>query len=146
LEPKPPDEDAVRPASSQVAGKILLVEDDAVLSDLYRVALEGAGWSVEVVHDERSALDRALESPPDVLLVNTIPDRRDLLGRIRSHPPTRDLPVILMNNSGDEPETELVEELGVLAVLVKSRAIRDDLSTTVRDLLENQRRSSGQSS
>ena len=144
MEPKLPDGAAGVPVTTQGAGRILLVEDDAVFCDLYRRALEDAGWTVDVAQDESSALDRAIESPPDVLLVNTIPNRRDLVGRIRSHPPTQDVAVILLSNSGDEAEPQLVEELGVLAVLVKSRSIRDDLSTTVRDLLESRKRRSGQ--
>jgi len=114
---------------------------------MYQTALEDDGWSVEVVHDGSSAVDRAIESPPDVFLLNTAPglEARDLLERIRDHPPTRGLAVILLANSGDDPSLQLVEDLEVLAVVVKSRSSRQDLSKTIRRLLESRGRAAEES-
>ena len=142
-----PNEAKAKAGGKQTTGRVLLAEGDVVLSDMYRTALEDDGWSVEVVHDGPSALDRALESPPDVFLMNTVPglEPRDLLERIRDHPPTRGLAVILLANSGDDPSLQLVEDLEVLAVVVKSRSSRQDLSKTIRRLLESRGRAAEES-
>lgn len=139
MESNLPDEGTVEAAGKRAARRVLLAEGDAVLSDLYAKGLEDDGWSVEVVHDGQAALNRALESPPDVLLMNTMPGltSREVLERIRDHEPTKALPVILLANSYQDPGLQEVEDLEVLAVLIKSRSIRNDLSETIRGLLES---------
>jgi DNA-binding response OmpR family regulator len=121
-----------------VTGRILLAEGDAVLGDLYRATLENDGWNVEIVNQAEAALSRVLASPPDLLLLNSVPgvSRRAVLQQIRSHSPTRDLPVILLSDSGLDLDQELVREMGALAMLVKGLATRQELAATVRNLLQ----------
>lgn len=147
MERSHPDGAKAKAGGKQTTRRVLLAEGDVVLSDMYRTALEDDGWSVEVVHDGPSALDRALESPPDVFLMNTVPglEPRDLLERIRDHPPTKGLAVILLANSSDDPYLQLVDDPEVLAVVVKSRSSRQDLSKTIRRLLESRDRAAEES-
>jgi CheY-like chemotaxis protein len=104
---------------------------------MYRDALEPDGWHVEVFNDGQSAWSRLLESPPDVLLLNTLPDFPiiSFLERLRAHDPTRDLAVIILIDSVDHLDLRRVQELGVLAWLTKSRITRERLSETLTTLL-----------
>ena len=147
MESNLPDEGAVQPAGKRAARRVLLAEGDAVLSDLYAKRLEEDGWSVEVVHDGQVALNRTLESPPDVLLMNTVPglELRALLERIRDHEPIKELAVILLANSYDDLELQEVDDLKVLGILIKSHSIRKDLSATIRGLLESRDRAGEES-
>jgi len=121
------------------AGRVLLALGDAAFADLYRETLESVGWYVEVVNDWRSAEERLLKSRPDVLVLNTLRDLKqtDALERIRSRPTTRELPVILLTDTLEPGDMERAKELGVLELLIKSRATRQTLSKTLRRLLEN---------
>jgi CheY-like chemotaxis protein len=124
---------------------VLLALGDAAFADLYRETLESVGWHAEVVNDWRSTQQRLLDSRPDVLVLNTLRDLRqiDALERIRSHPATRDLPVILLTDSVETGDLERAKELGVADLLIKSRATRQTLSKTLRRVLEDRSDSPG---
>jgi DNA-binding response OmpR family regulator len=121
-----------------VASRILIAESDATLRDLYRSTLEAHGWEVEVAHDGQSALDKALTSPPDVLLLDTLPDLDGvtILERVLGDEQTQDLAVIVLTNSPNEPAMPVNREPKVLATLVKNWLMRDTLSETIRGLLD----------
>jgi DNA-binding response OmpR family regulator len=62
-----------------------MAEGDVALGDLYRAALEAAGWQVVLVHDWRSTRERLLAWPPEVLVMDSLPDlsRTDALAQVR---------------------------------------------------------------
>ena len=126
-------------ARSPAAGRVLLALGDAAFADLYRESLESVGWHVEVVNDWRSTQERLLNSRPEVLVLDALRDLRqiDALERIRSHPATRDVPVILLTDSVEAGDLERAQELGVLDLLIKSRATRQTLPKTLSRLLED---------
>ncbi len=126
-------------ARSGAAGRVLLAVGDAAFADLYRETLESAGWHVEVVNDWRSAQERLLRSQPDVLVLNSLPDleQADAVEKVRSHPKTSRLPVILLTDALEPGDLESAKELGALDLLIKNRATRQTLSETLRRLLEN---------
>jgi CheY-like chemotaxis protein len=123
----------------QVAGRVLLAEGDVALGDLYRAALEAVGWQVVLVHDWQTARERLLAWPPNVLVMNSLPDlsRTDALAQIRSYPATRELAVILLTDTLGDGDLQRAQELGVQGLLIKSRATREVLSETIRRVLES---------
>src|SRR5260370_18412400 len=84
-------------ARSRVARSVLVAIGDAAFADLYRDALATAGWHVEVANDWRATQERLVNSLPDVLVLNSLPDLKsaDPLQPLPRHPATRDLPGIL---------------------------------------------------
>jgi CheY-like chemotaxis protein len=126
-------------ARSPAAGRVLLAVGDAAFADLYRETLESVGWHVEVVNDWRSARERLLRSQPDVLVLNSLPDleQTDAVEKIRNHPKTSRLPVILLTDALEPGDLESAKELGARDLLIKSRATRQTLSETLRRLLDN---------
>jgi CheY-like chemotaxis protein len=124
---------------SPAAGRVLLAVGDAAFADLYRETLASVGWHVDVVHDWRSTQSRLLKSLPDVLVLNSLPDMKqiDALENIRAHPATKALPVVLLTDTLDTGDLARAQELGVLGLLIKTRATRTALSDTLRHLLEN---------
>ncbi|HEX9098306.1 MAG TPA: response regulator, partial [Candidatus Dormibacteraeota bacterium] len=101
--------------------------------------LGSVGWHVDVVNDWRSAWVRLLGSQPDVLVLDSLPELKqtDALDLIRSHAKTRGLPVILLTDALEPGDQDSARQLGVLDLLVKSRATRQTLSETLRRLLNN---------
>jgi DNA-binding response OmpR family regulator len=147
----PPDPDGTaerrsgldrRIGQDPAARRILIAEGDATLRDLYRSTLEAHGWVVEVAHDGQSALDKALTSPPDVLLLDTLPDLDGvtILERVLGDEQTQDLAVIVLANSPNEPAMPINREQKVLGTLVKNWLTRDRLSETILALLDRRAR------
>ena len=135
-------------ARSPDAGRVLLAIGDAAFADLYRETLESVGWHVEVVNDWRSTQERLLNSRPEVLVLNTLRDLKqtDALERIRTHPRTRELPVILLTDTLEPGDLERAKELGVRDLLIKSRSTRQTLSKTLRRVLDDRADSPGNGS
>ena len=125
---------------ASVAGRVLLAVGDAAFADLYRETLASVGWHVEVVHDWASTARTLLNSRPDVLVLDGLPDMRqiDALERIRAQPRTSDLPVVLLTDTLETDDLQRAQELGVLGLLIKTRATRQMLSETLSRLLGNQ--------
>lgn len=83
--------------------RILVVDDDAAILQLLRELLEDEGFVVLPAADGEPALALALETPPDLVLTDLmLPhlDGRALFARLREHPTTAHIPVLLMTAAG----------------------------------------------
>jgi DNA-binding response OmpR family regulator len=82
--------------------RILLVEDDDALANMYRSALSYAGFDVEVAGDGLTALEDIDTDHPDLVVLDlNLPqlagDR--ILSEVAATPDTRDIPVIVVTGS-----------------------------------------------
>ena len=81
--------------------RILAVEDDPELAELYRSILGDEGYEVTVAGDAREGL-RLMASHPDVILLDLVlpgPDGYSLLRRMREQRELDDLPVVVVSAS-----------------------------------------------
>ena len=87
--------------------RILVVEDEAALSELLRYNLEAAGYEVETIEDGEEADLRLRETIPDLLLLDwMLPGMSgiEICGRLRKREETENLPVIMLTARGEEAE------------------------------------------
>src|SRR5438046_2726853 len=66
-----------RPAPHAQAHKILFIEDDGLIADMYRIKLESEGWNVEVAADGEAGVRQAIGEPPDLILLDMLLPRLD---------------------------------------------------------------------
>ena len=86
-----------------MSGRILVVDADVVVARYVGASLAQEGWAVEVAHDGGAAFDRAVAEPPDLVLLDVqLPgaDGLQVLRRLRSHPVTAGVPVVLLTSMG----------------------------------------------
>jgi CheY-like chemotaxis protein len=110
---------------------ILLVEDDPDIAQMFSLGLSVAGHEVEVAGDGCNALDRASSKRFDLVFLDVQRPHVDgltALAFLRSNGPTRDLPVAMLTNSGDETLRRRAHALGVLDWLVKSETTPGELA------------------
>src|SRR5215471_11054032 len=103
---------------------ILLVEDEVTLAEMYRIRLEREGYLVRVAADGPSGLQQAIESVPDLLLLDLrLPgfDGFHLLQELRRREETKDLPTIVLSNFDSDDVLARGRQLRVLAHFVKSQ-------------------------
>jgi DNA-binding response OmpR family regulator len=82
--------------------RILVVEDDIALSNMYRVALSFAGFEVAMAHDGFTALVAIEAQPPDLVVLDlALPQLHGevILSEMASNPQTADIPVIVVTGS-----------------------------------------------
>lgn len=121
------------------APRILVVDDDTNVSEVVSRYLVREGFSVEVVGDGRSALDRALADPPDLVVLDLmLPgiDGLEVCRRLRALAP---VPVIMLTARGDESDRVIGLELGADDYIAKPFSPKE-LVARVRAVL---RRASG---
>ncbi|HWC67900.1 MAG TPA: response regulator transcription factor [Acidimicrobiales bacterium] len=83
--------------------RLLLVEDDARISEPLRAALAGEGFAVDAVTTGEDALDAIGAAPPDLVLLDlTLPgiDGLEVCRRLRAGHPT--LPVVMLTARAEE--------------------------------------------
>jgi len=129
-----------RAATAGDQGRVLLADDNP---DMRRYILEllEPHYRVEVVEDGQAALERALASPPDLVLSDVMMPRRDgfgLLQALREAPSTRDLPVILLSARAGEEDSVEGLDAGADDYLIKPFSARE-LLARVRTHLEHSR-------
>ncbi|MGW8310197.1 MAG: response regulator [Thiogranum sp.] len=82
--------------------KILIVDDERHVSRVLQLALESAGYAVEVANNGEQALRRLLQAPPDALVTDIMMPRmtgRDLVDTVRHQLPHHKFPILVMTAS-----------------------------------------------
>ena len=115
--------------------KILLVEDDAALSAVYRSRLEMEGFEIAEVANGEDALSSALKFKPDLILLDAMMPKIsgfDVLDILRHTPETANIRVIMLTALSQPKDKERAEQLGVDDYLVKSQVVIGDVIERVR--------------
>lgn len=118
--------------------KVLVVEDDKLVSKIYGDALERGGFEVVVAMDGQKALDRLLEVMPDIVLLDLQLPRvsgLDVLRRMRAQPMFKTLPVVVFTNSFLGDIAAQAEAAGANAILQKARSTPDMVVMALRRCL-----------
>lgn len=92
--------------------RILVVDDDPTVSEVVARYLERDGYVVETVGDGRTALDRALAEPPDLVVLDLmLPgiDGLEVCRRLRALAP---VPIVILTARGQESDRIIGLELG----------------------------------
>jgi CheY-like chemotaxis protein len=116
------DQEVIRSREEDV--RVLFVEDDPAVAQMYKLKLELDGYAVDVAVDGLQAVQMATGNPPDIIFLDIRLPKMDGLGvleALRRDERTRKVPVVILSNY---TERELVERglrLGALEYLIKSQ-------------------------
>jgi class 3 adenylate cyclase len=117
--------------------RILVADDDWLNRDLLRAYLTNSGCEVEVASEGKTALDLALQDPPDLLLVDVqmpVMDGLTLCSKVKQNLKTQFVPVVVVTALDSEEEELRAIEAGADDFITKPyNAIV--LLTRVRSLL-----------
>jgi DNA-binding response OmpR family regulator len=119
----------------EINKKILLVEDDAALSGVYKSRLEMEGFETREVNNGEKALSAALEFKPDLILLDAMMPKIsgfDVLDIIRNTPETSNIRVIMLTALSQPKDKERAESLGADDYLVKSQVVIGDVVERVK--------------
>jgi DNA-binding response OmpR family regulator len=118
--------------------KVLIVEDESVLREMYRDKLEHEGFEVIAASNGKEGLEMAIAKKPRLILLDLmmpIMDGKTMLRRLRAIPDFKKLPVIILTNAGDVEnikETQRYENASEF--LIKSNINIDDVIKKIREL------------
>lgn len=104
---------------------VLVVDDDRMMTRTLKEILELQGWSVDMAHDGRRAVEMALRIPYDVVLMDVKMPGMDGVSAFKAMKEARpDVKVVLMTAFAAESQISEAEDEGVLRVLSKPVDIR----------------------
>jgi DNA-binding response OmpR family regulator len=117
------------------AKKILLVEDDDALANVYQTRLAAEGFDVRRVPNGEEALATALEYHPDLIVLDVMMPKVsgfDVLDILRNTPETTNVKVIMLTALSQDSDKERAESLGVDDYLVKSQVVIADVMDRIK--------------
>lgn len=120
--------------SSPEKVSVLIVDDDAILRDMYSLALERAGYGVLTAADGEAGLSTASSANPDFIFIDIRMPRMDgieMLKRIVADPATRDIPVVMLSNYDEPALINQTLGLGAKEYLTKVAVDPRDLAAVV---------------
>ena len=118
--------------------KIMLVEDDKSLREIYGIRLMAEGYEIKSAGDGEEALAMAIKERPDLIISDVMMPKIsgfDMLDILRATPETKDIKIIMMTALSSEDQRARGESLGANRYLVKSQVGIEDVVRTVHDVL-----------
>lgn len=125
----------------RVAGEsILVVEDTELLRRIYTDKLSQEGYTVYQAADGLEALNQARSQHLDLVLLDLIMPRMsglEALEALKKDPRTKDIPVIVLSNLGQDADVQRGLSLGAVDYLIKNSAKPADVSAKIRATLDS---------
>ncbi len=121
-----------------MARKILIVEDDIPLYNLYKTELEMKGYEVSNVADGNLAYEAVKTQEPDLVLLDLmLPNKNGLqiLEELKAQDETKSVKVIILTNFGNEDNVSKALELGAGDYIMKYNIVPSELSEKVASFL-----------
>lgn len=120
--------------------KIILIEDDKLIREVYIFTLEKAGFIVEAAVDGDEGIELIKKNKDaklillDVIMPNT--NGVEVLKKIKVDPEINKTPVLLLSNLSDEKTVDEAMKEGAREYIVKSQVSQDELVEKVKNLLQ----------
>ena len=118
--------------------KILIVEDDRFLSEMYVTKLAEEGFEVETAFDGEAGLAKAKEMAPDLILLDIVLPKMDGFEVLQSLKKSKDalgVPVIALTNLGQKEEVEKGLKLGASDYIIKAHFTPTEVVAKVKKIL-----------
>lgn len=118
--------------------KVMLVEDDNNLREIYDARLAAEGYEIVSAHDGEEALALAVKERPDLIISDVMMPKIsgfDMLDILRSTPETKNTKVIMMTALGQAEDRARADKLGADRYLVKSQVTLEDVIKVAHEVL-----------
>lgn len=121
--------------------KIVIVEDNPALSEIYKIRLELIGYKCFVAADGQTALETIQRELPDLVLLDLMVPRiagDEILRRMRESDWGKHIRVFVISNLNESDAPAGLRALGIEGYIVKANLSDDQLDQLVDDILKPQ--------
>ena len=126
------------PKPKKYKTKVLLVEDEKMLADMYVAKFTKEGLEVLKADNGAKGLELAKQHKPDVILLDIIMPKLDgfaVLKELKKDPNTSDIHVLLLTNLGQEEDVSKGQKLGAEDYFIKANHTPEEIVEKVKYLL-----------
>lgn len=121
-----------------MAQKILLVEDDEMLREMYEAKLKGEGYDLVTADNGGDGLRIAQAEQFNLILLDIMLPQLDgfsILEELKSKPEKAKTPIIMLTNLGTDEDRAKGERLGAVDYLIKANMTPEQLATAIKKYL-----------
>ena len=121
----------------KMSKRIMIAEDDQFLANAYRVKLEKENFEVSVVDQGQELLDKVKDFKPHLILLDLvmpIMDGFEALKTLKANKDTKNIPVLITSNLGQQTDLDKSMKLGAKDYIIKSNVSLKDIVKKVKKL------------
>lgn len=118
--------------------KILLIEDDTFLLNMYATKFELEGFEIVSADDGEKALKIISKEKPDIILLDVLLPKMDgfeVLKELKNNEETKTIPVILLTNLSQRDDVEQGLKLGAVDYLIKAHFMPTEVVEKIKKIL-----------
>ena len=119
--------------------KILVVDDDSFILDMYIIKFKEQGFQVETAMDGEEALKKIETVKPDIVLLDVvmpIMNGFDVIQKIQESKMPRTYKILFLTNFGQREEIERGMSLGADGYIIKAHLTPSEVMEKVKEVLE----------
>jgi len=119
--------------------KILIIEDDQMISSMYRTKLKQENFIVLTATNGAQGLELALNEKPDLVMLDIIMPQLDgfsVLRQLRGNEGTKNTPIIMLTNLGTDEDKEKGQKLGATDYLIKTNLTPAQISEIIKKYIK----------
>lgn len=118
--------------------KILIIDDDPFIADMYVLKFKAEGFEVEAANDGKVGMKLAAAMKPDVILLDVVMpamDGFDVLQKLRSDESLGHPKIIFLTNFGQREDIRRGIQLGADGYIIKAHFTPSEVSAKVKEML-----------
>lgn len=112
--------------NNQTNTKVLIIDDDRTLCEMYNERLKAEGFQVKIAFDGKEGLSKAVGFRPDVILLDLKMPKMsgfEVLEKLKSKPETKNIPVIVLTALIQEENKTKALQIGASDYIIKSQTM-----------------------
>ncbi len=121
--------------------KVLIIEDDSYISEMYRIKFESENFETVVKNDGVEGIKFMEKNIPDIILLDIVMPKMDgfsVLKTIKKNPKLDKIPVILLTNLSQKENIERGFDLGASSYIIKAHFTPSEVVEKIKEVLKNE--------
>jgi len=119
--------------------KILIVEDDPLIMELYETAFKFDGYEVATAADGEEGLAKIASFEPTLVLLDIMMPKKnglEVLEAMKADEKTKQIPVIILTNLSEHSDAEAALSRGAVKYIVKAEHTPKQITELVKEILK----------
>lgn len=118
---------------------IMIIEDDAMLANMFTRLFEVNGLSVISAYDGQDAIEKSkILQPPTIILLDLMMPRIDgfeVMSVLKKDEKWKIVPIVVFSNLGDEPDMERAIKMGAEEYMIKSQFSPKEVVVRISEII-----------
>lgn len=118
--------------------KILVVEDDPLMSRMYQKIFTFEGYEVELAGDGEEGIEKTRSLKPTLVLLDVMMPKMNglqVLEKLKADPETKGIPIVMLTNLAGQQDAETAMAKGAVKYIVKSEYEPKQVTSMVKEIL-----------